>query len=152
MSANPSKSDGSKFWVQTLFLLSCASLKLHWSFVWLFWFLFFAIGGNYKFCGHFSYYSLSHSEGLNLLICYSWLCIMSCSFDCCICLSLPLYYKNVCTMPLCNTERCPVMLLRLQPNNMYFLCEFIFVLVSDCRSWSSKHNWELQVVLHGMFF
>lgn len=26
----------------------------------------------------------------------------------------------------------------------------MFVLVSDCRSWSSKHNWELQVVLHGM--
>ena len=106
--------------------------------------------GHLQILWWFSYYSFSHSMGLNLLMCYSWLCIMSCSFDCCICLSLHLYYKKVCTMPLCNTERCPVMLLRLQPN-MYFLCDFMFVLVSDCRSWSSKHNWELQVVPHGMF-
>jgi len=106
--------------------------------------------GHLQILWWFSYYSFSHSMGLNLLMCYSWLCIMSCSFDCCICLSLHLYYKKVCTMPLCNTKRCPVMLLRLQPN-MYFLCDFMFVLVSDCRSWSSKHNWELQVVPHGMF-
>lgn len=62
MSANPSKSDGLKFWVQTFFLLIILVSVL-------------CIWGQLQILWWFSCYS--HSEGLNLLICYSWSCIMS---------------------------------------------------------------------------